>query len=373
MAFKKYAYYNKGNKIALVEQSDSTSSGFLSVAHCTISGYTTKDTCEAAGGQWIPSSSGGIDTVGEYKSPAGDVAHGLEVEYTYVPSFNKLTPSGGIIGDNVSTGNLFHIFGYGSVGGYLSFYANMEHDSQIDFGHSNLDLEIGTEGTDYILIEGSGRWDGLHKIKDRSAYGYIQTNTLFREVGVASINTGDVVAAAGTIDDDGSGEIAFLFPSTSDTYYFALTPDIGDNNSIYQGTSDGASTLTISSGWTYYTTSSSADRHGKYTEETTLASLSLSDETDVAAMNVHKIYKDECILYCKDHFETMQDESFELDLTRYQANAVVYYLQAKKFEDAGDLKGHEYYMRKFKKQLEKGSEARKYGPHMIQGHWNMRK
>ena len=33
-------------------------SGNLAVAHCTLGGYTTKDTCEAAGGQWIPGSSG---------------------------------------------------------------------------------------------------------------------------------------------------------------------------------------------------------------------------------------------------------------------------------------------------------------------------
>ena len=65
MAYKKYAYYNKGNKIALIEKADSTSSGFLAVAHCTLGGYTTKDTCEAAGGQWIPGSGGSIETVGE--------------------------------------------------------------------------------------------------------------------------------------------------------------------------------------------------------------------------------------------------------------------------------------------------------------------
>ena len=57
MAFKKYSYYNKGNKIAVVESETGSSGGNLAVAHCTLGGYTTKDTCEAAGGQWIPSSS----------------------------------------------------------------------------------------------------------------------------------------------------------------------------------------------------------------------------------------------------------------------------------------------------------------------------
>ena len=64
MAFKKYGYYIKGNKIAIIEQSDATSSGKLAVAHCSgVAGsYTTKDTCEAAGGQWIPGSSGSTNT-----------------------------------------------------------------------------------------------------------------------------------------------------------------------------------------------------------------------------------------------------------------------------------------------------------------------
>ena len=39
----------------------------------------------------------------------------------------------------------------------------------------------------------------------------------------------------------------------------------------------------------------------------------------------------------------LEDETFELDLTRYQANAVVYYMQAKKFEDAGDMQKSQYF------------------------------
>ena len=86
MAYKKYAYYNRGNKVAIVEKESSSSSGNLAVAHCTISGYDTKDTCEAAGGQWIPSSSGiGSDAYDKYISPKESVSDGLEIEFTYNP------------------------------------------------------------------------------------------------------------------------------------------------------------------------------------------------------------------------------------------------------------------------------------------------
>ena len=104
----------KGNKIALIQQGDSTSSGRLAVAHCTIGGgYTTKDTCEAAGGQWIPGSSGSTETVGEYKSPVETVANGLEIEYTYAPIYT--TPN------SVLTGGTFICNGwFVDENGYLN-------------------------------------------------------------------------------------------------------------------------------------------------------------------------------------------------------------------------------------------------------------
>jgi hypothetical protein len=63
----------------------------------------------------------------------------------------------------------------------------------------------------------------------------------------------------------------------------------------------------------------------------------------------------------------MEDESFELDLPRHQANAVVYYLKAKLAEDMGELQMKEYYMREFKRALEKFNSSQKPGVHQIQG------
>ena len=65
------------------------------------------------------------------------------------------------------------------------------------------------------------------------------------------------------------------------------------------------------------------------------------------------------------------DESFELDISRYQANAIVFFMKAKNAEDAGDIEKYEYYMRQFRKQMGKGAESRKYGPRIIQGNVNM--
>ena len=68
----------------------------------------------------------------------------------------------------------------------------------------------------------------------------------------------------------------------------------------------------------------------------------------------------------------LQDESFELDISRYQANALVYYLKAKLAEDSGDIEMREFFMREFKRQLEKGVSALKRGPYVVQGFKEMR-
>ena len=68
----------------------------------------------------------------------------------------------------------------------------------------------------------------------------------------------------------------------------------------------------------------------------------------------------------------MQDEDFELDITRYQSQAIVYYLKAKLAEDGNEPEQREYYMRLFNKQLEKGSSAKKTGINIVQGYEGMR-
>ena len=69
----------------------------------------------------------------------------------------------------------------------------------------------------------------------------------------------------------------------------------------------------------------------------------------------------------------IQDESFELDLSDYQAQAVVYYVKAKIAEDMRDMEGREYFLKLFRKQMEKSSRAKKRGLYKMQGFWGMRK
>ena len=70
--------------------------------------------------------------------------------------------------------------------------------------------------------------------------------------------------------------------------------------------------------------------------------------------------------------DSSSPETFELDISRYQANAIVYYLKAKMAEDAGDIEKREFFLREFKRQLEKGVSALKRGPYIVQGFKEMR-
>ena len=76
---RKYAYYIKGNKIAIIEEGQGS-------GVCSLSGYNTQSTCEDAGGTWTENASGVDD--GEYRSPIQTITGGLEIQYAYSPTFN---------------------------------------------------------------------------------------------------------------------------------------------------------------------------------------------------------------------------------------------------------------------------------------------
>ena len=63
----------------------------------------------------------------------------------------------------------------------------------------------------------------------------------------------------------------------------------------------------------------------------------------------------------------LDSETDELDIPRYLANAVVYYVKAKYAEDAGELEMREFFMREFRRTTEKYQSGRQMGSRRIQG------
>ena len=103
---RKYGYYIKGNKIAIIEEGTGT-------GICSLSGYNSQSTCEDAGGTWTENAISTND--GEYRSPIITVTDGLEIQYAYSPTFN-LQSTG-------AEGSDFHRFlGWGSDGTNLLLF-----------------------------------------------------------------------------------------------------------------------------------------------------------------------------------------------------------------------------------------------------------
>jgi len=362
MAFKKYGYYIKGNKIAVVEQADSTASGTLAVAHCTIGGYSTKDTCEAAGGQWIPGSSGSTTNYGEYMSPTETVTDGLEIQYAYSPTYTF--PDIQVRGDTLANHTKFFLNGWTVVDGYLTLLSTAKHWS----------LFTGVDVNDNIYIGNSERWNGLHKIQEIETYlgsapikhSAIKTYTKVTD-NVTYVYDSDVnwnADTTNTISDfSSSSSLTTAFIDNITTPYLWISADSSSAN------------VGLFSGWTYSGTTldlSSATRYHRPYDEVaeTEATVSLVSDTN-EDIYIYKAYHDPSMYFITD-VAVMEDETFELDITRYQANAVVYYLKAKVAEDMGDLEKREFFFREFKRQVEKGNSAYKSGPYIVQGFKEMR-
>ena len=135
---RQYAYYIKGNKIALIQIEDtvSTSAGDFNSEY------------------------------GMYKSPFETIADGLEIQYAYSPDyFIKET-------DDTNT----TLDTYKSTGGYLI----LEDTGSDNFSASPESLADGS----FIVLRNAGRWNGLHKVSAAGA-GYINTYTKYSGTGAA--------------------------------------------------------------------------------------------------------------------------------------------------------------------------------------------
>ena len=117
---RKYAYYIKGNKLAIIQREDA-----------------------------LAGSSG--DEYGMYKSPTESITDGLEIQYAYTPTYriNDI--------EDKSTA----LTGYDESSGLLKFTGSgLSTDAAIT----------------HIVIKGSQKWNGLHKINTLNAnYWIVET------------------------------------------------------------------------------------------------------------------------------------------------------------------------------------------------------
>ena len=143
---KEYAYYVKGNKVAIV-QKDWTSSGGQ-----TLSQPALNDLGAVGALLW--------------KSPTASVADGLEIQYVHSPNY--------FINETDDTNTTLDT--YKSTGGFLI----LEDTGSDNFSASPESLADGS----FIVLRNAGKWNGLHKVSAAGA-GYINTYTKYSGTGAA--------------------------------------------------------------------------------------------------------------------------------------------------------------------------------------------
>ena len=365
MASKKYAYYNKGNKLAIVEKNTSE-------AHCSLSGYSNKTECESAGGTWYTSGSfaGSSARYGKYLSPTHTVSDGLELEYSYVPTWILNTSSA------LQT-NKFYVNGWTVIDGYLAFVrANSTSGGPADWTSAPYN-SVGVD--EYISIEGSDRWDGIHQIKARANTGILTTYTkvnsnLTTVIGSSNINIAAESGGKAAITANNSSNIFFSQLFSAGDYVFISGAAAAKNNIMWEvhsvefddGVGEEDSKMFVANSYR------SADNvsYGNLNSEVIDTTVDTTAQSS-GSITVYKVVRD--FFTIQSDITIMEDETFHIDLNRYQGNALVYYLKAKNAEDMMDNEQREYFMRLFRKQVEKFSNSRKRGPNITQGHWSMHK
>ena len=344
---KYYAYYIRGRQIAIVQHD-----------------YTL------GSGQTL--SQPGLNSVGArgdvlWKSPTEAVTKGIELEYAYSPRYR--------VSSNAAVDvNKFYVNGWTVIGGYLAFLRarrstivnwSSAPESTVTSGSSG---DTGGQSLDYIVIGGSSRWNGLHKVQTAGTEGQLVTYTRVSETlpywedQQVDFNTSEEVF------DGGAGTLWLADYFSADDYVFISGSNDEANNGLFSIGSVSASATAASSKLTLGTryavvNSSDATSYSTGLDNEYSAAAALVGETSQSDINIYKAHRD--FAYVLTDVNTLNDEADEIDLPDYLAQALVYYVKAKIAEDRGELDQKEYNMREFKRLLERNENAKVWGARRI--------
>jgi len=338
-----YAYYVRGSQLAIVEYDNVSGSGQ------TLGQPSLDDIGPSGALSW--------------KSPVAAVTDGLEIEYAYSPRYS-------VAGRAVTDLTKFYINGWtvrkNNNNNYLVFLK--AHDNDIvawDAGAYN----FTSAGTDYIVVRGSSRWNGLHKVNLATAIGELWTTTIVPEgVPYWAANQQVDFATDETIFDGGAGTLYLADHFSAGDYIWISGSNEGKNNGLFSVSSATKSSTAASSKLTLgtrYSTVNSSDADSSSTGLDTEYSeaAALTGDTDEADITIYKAYRD--FSYILTDVDALNDEFDTIDLPEYLAKALVYYVKSKLSEDRGEIEQKAYFMREFQRILEKHESSKMWGPRMM--------
>ena len=323
---RSYAYYIRGNQLALAEHDFVTGDGQ------TLGQPSLDDIGPSGGLLW--------------KSPIATIADGIEIEYAYSPRYT-LEATG-------TEGTDFHKFiGWGSDGTNLLLFTYAVDAVK--------DLSSLFAADDYIYVKGSGRWSGLHQVKSTGGTTGILTLKTKCNLKPSTISVAGTFATDGTFNGDNAAADMDIevFKDLISTYDGRETPYVFINVAV-DAVSNGIFSVTYdsTSGQITFGNKITIDADGDYTSTTE----DIQDE-DGDTINIYNIFYEQISVF--EGVNVLNDESDTIDLPEYLAKALVYYVKAKMAEDQGDMEGMQYNEVKFRALMNRYENSRIWGSRRI--------
>ena len=346
---KEYAYYLEGGKLAVVERDTSFDNNVES-----------KEFGPGVSRQ-------------QWKSPKSSITDGLEIKYAYSPIYNLYNDE-----NTGNFGGLFHVNGWTVLDGYVCFVRSIDSGTATWTGVNPVTAgtqgDTGGQSLDYIVVSGSSRWNGLHKVQTAGgAYGtllggIIKTYTRARAMGPFVTAVDLDLAADETVYEGGSDGVHMADRGfeVGDYVWMSGHTGAGTHNGVFTisavtpNATATSSTLTFDT--RYYLPTN--DVGGSWDEEVT-AAASFTADTDGGSklVTVAKIEHEICKVYTD--VDVLNDEADNIDLPSYLQKALVYYVKAKVAEDSGNFDVKEYMQREFRRMIEKYESTLVRGPRIM--------
>ena len=333
---RQYAYFLKGNKIAIVERD--------------VTAAFDNDLSSRDYGPDVQYSS--------WKSPKASVTDGLEIEYAYSPKYTLPNPV------TVDT-NKFYLNGWIVVDGYLTFVKSAL-STWTGWTQSN---EVAVD--EYILVRGSNRWNGLHKVQEVQAsasttHGGIKTYTKVSSSNLAYLSDNDVQWTSSETITAAAVNFENVFSSTLTPHVWVSGSSAYINNGFYSGpTHNGVTTLSFSDTTKYYYTQYGTSEASSVADGTNFAWTSDTDDT----LYLYEANRDAGAYLITD-IDTLNDENDTLNVPDYLAKAVVYYVKSKMAEDMMQLEEKEYFLKEFRRMVEKHNKSKQWGSSRVMTDWS---
>mgnify|MGYP003143430193 CR=1 FL=1 len=340
---KEYAYYMEGSKIALVEKEAAFDN-------------------DANSRDYGP----GTDRF-RWKSPLADVTGGLELLYTYSPIYRIFQAQDWDL-------NKFAVNGWTVIDGYLAFVRSDGNTTETDW--SSTSVVTGSSGEyagassarDYIVVSGSSRWNGLHRVKNAGTNGILTTYTRTKGIYPYWENQGVDFAADESFYDRAGGDAVFYGSYFNAGDYVHITGSHVKNCGIFRVSSvdpeeaTANSKVYVDNKYHILKANSTLAEENGIGSEYELAATFIA-ETDQTDIGIYKICKEYCTI--SSNISVLDDETDEIDIPEYLSKAVIDHVKAQYLEDAGQFKEAEYFMVKFRERIEKYRNRLMPGPRIV--------